>query len=173
MLALLRPGLALSALLLVSTSAAQQGSFTTFGTGCNMAGLPVPAIGSVGTPRIGMQFTVTYRGPNEIQPGLGLTDQPFLVVGATRVDRSVPPFLPLQPTTCTLYPALDVVIPMPPDASGTRFVDTYPVAVPNLPALIGASAWFQWVTPHVQCFFVGCGLGWVAFSDGGEAVVGM
>ena len=149
-----------------------QASFTTFGNGCALPNTRLPQIGNRGLPRIGTTLTVTYAGPNAIMPGIRLTDWPTLIAGASRIDFPVPPLTVSQPPGCTLYPAPDVVVPMPPERGGTRFVSEVALPIPNDPALLGGSVYLQWMTPHSQCYLVGCGFGWVVFSNAAHAVIG-
>ena len=163
---------ALGALFLVSAAQGQAATFLTFGRSCGFPGSPVPSLGATGVPQLGTVFTVTYRGPNAIEPGLGLTDQPLLMIGVVRVDLPFPLINPVQPTGCTLYPSPDVIVVPPPDAGGRAFVAQVAFSIPNDPGLIGGSLFLQWAVPHTQCYFIGCGLGWVSFSEGGEAILG-
>ena len=168
--------LSILAVLLASAAAslpAQQASFSTFGSACASPLSPsVPSIGARGTPQLGSTFTVTYSGPNQHEPGIVAIEQPMLIVSPVRIDFAVPPILPLQPPGCTLYPAPDIVIPMPLTAGGMSFATRLPVPIPNLPVLVGANVYLQWMTPRFQCMFVGCDFLYVQFSEGGLATLG-
>ncbi|MBK8979071.1 MAG: hypothetical protein IPM29_24510 [Planctomycetes bacterium] len=129
-------------------------------------------IGHRSLPRLGANFDITYSGPHAIEPGLGLTEQPLLVIGATRIDLPIPPLLVTQPPRCTLYPSPDVVVPTGPDPSGRAFVTTVSIPIPNVASMSGSVVYLQWATTRIQYMFVGCGPLWVVFSDAGRAVIG-
>jgi hypothetical protein len=147
--------------LLANVAVAQPASVQLINTSCatpeGVAGMQ-----TVGLPQLGATIDFVYSGPNHFTDASQTITQPWLVLGLSAAGPvPVPPWLPAQPPGCTLLPAADLIVPMPwPDPLqfpyATQFPDTFSIAVPNAPGLIGAPFLAQWLAMHTQCGFAGC-----------------
>lgn len=159
----------------VAAPRAQQATFTPFGTACTFPGEPTPAIGARGLPRIGTSFDITYQGPNRAPGGSQQSVQPFLVTGLQLFSAPVPvpTFLfPQQTAGCLVYVFPDIVLPMPIARGGMVFESSFTWAIPNDPALVGATWFHQWLAIFEQCGFAGCDYLWSVTSDAAHVVAG-
>jgi len=153
-----------------------QASVTTFGTGCALqTSTPsqTPSIGHTGMPRIGQTFALTYNGPNYTYNSAQQTAQPVLALGTQAIAVPLPPLnLIYQPTDCNAYLLPLVLIPMVPHATLPRFENSYDIALPNNPSLVGFQFVGQWLLAHQQCGIAGCGLSGLVTSDAAFITVG-
>lgn len=154
---------------------AQSASFSILGAPCSAPGEPTPAIGARGLPRLGTNFDVTYAGPNRTYNSAQQIVRPWLITGLSLLPSPVAiptSFLPQQPGGCLVWPYPDLVLDMPIDASGGAFVSAVTLAVPNQPALAGATWFHQWFALFEQCGFAGCNLHWAIVSEAAIVVAG-
>ena len=85
--------------------------------------------------------------------------RPWLITGLSLLPSPVAiptNLLPQQPGGCLVWPYPDLVLDMPIDASGGAFVSAVTLAVPNQPALAGATWFHQWFALFEQCDFARC-----------------
>lgn len=154
-----------------------QASVTITGQACTTPeGTPNLTVN--GTPRLNSRVQVVYRGPNHEFNNTQSIAHPHLVVGFAPLGPiSIPQSLFFnQPAGCTLNTTQDIVLPM---ASNLRnpgvFVDNVTIPISNDQALLGLTFFTQWIVPHTQCGFAGCGPGfsWVGTSETAAISIGV
>jgi hypothetical protein len=160
--------------LLAGLASAQTASFVPFGTACSFNG-QTPAIGNSGLPQLGQVCTITYTGPNT---NGGLATQqimmPEIALAFGQLNTPIPTsLLPQQPSGCQGYINPLIVIPMGPRIGIPIFQDTFDLAIPNSPTLLGLQVYAQWLTTIQQCGFAGCNLIAVVTSDAATLTIGL
>lgn len=152
--------------------ATAQGSFTTYGQGCNNRGnppSPPPTVTIMGIPAIGKTVMIHYSGgPTFSYPSNTIRT---LFTGVSRTSYlgwslplRVPPWLMNYTGDCDLLCSMDCV--QVDSSSPPR----PPIVIPDEPRLIGAKLYFQW---HIM-YFVRSPIfdTFSIVSDGGEMTIG-
>ena len=167
--------LALSAVFAISSLAtAQQASFTLYGSSCNAPSLRAPGHwqrrptthwhhghGHIRGAECDRARHRTYRSADVVVRSIQnqRSDPPSFCLHNLRTA----PSWSIRSRSCR-WLRMRVV---------ACYVTSLDLPIPNDTSLVGGALTLQWMTPHHQCFLVGCGLGWVVFSEGAEAVIGL
>ena len=138
-----------TAVALAATLTCQSASYATFGTSCRSdIALSAPQL-----PRLGQGFAVRYAGPYDpaflgtrnfsYQPIL-MTGSSHTAFGATSLPFLLPAGITGGATTCNLYVAPDILMPLP-IVPGSPPPYALNLTIPSAPALLGASFFQQWL----------------------------
>lgn len=159
-------------ILLLAAALPCQAAFTPFGQGCTFEN-QVLTIGNNGLPQLGQSFFINYSGPNYTYNSAQQIAQPHLALGLQALTTVIPAgLLFYQPAGCTGYLAPIAVTPMPPHATLPQHENSFAMAIPNAPGLIGVQFLAQWLTLHTQCGFAGCGYSAAVTSNAATVTIG-
>lgn len=168
--------LSLAAAFAAPSLQAQIADVTLQGAGC-VTPEGTPTMNHNGVPALGGNFDLFYTGPNHVLDHTQSSSQPILAIGFGVIGPfPIPQGLFFQqPLGCDLWNTHDIVIEMTPDQNGRQtYTNLVNIPITNDPALAGITFFAQWLVPHIQCGFAGCGPlpDWIATSGVAICTIG-